>query len=83
MTLNPFERKFSMTPKEEDAAKMAGKTPEQIAEEKKRFDAATARAKEPGVHEISPQELEEASKPGAIDELLRKLKQKAIDAFDK
>lgn len=72
-----------MTPKEEGVAKMAGKTPEQIAEEKKKFDAATARAKEPGVHEISPQELEEASKPGAINKLIEELKQKAIKAFDK
>lgn len=62
MAINPFERKFSMTAAEKETAEKSGKTPEEIAAEKKRFEQATARANEPKIYEISEEEMEEVSK---------------------
>lgn len=60
---NPFERKFSMTPAEEEGLKKEGRSPQQIAEAKKRFEEATKKNQMAGVpdtEELSTSEVKKA-----------------------
>lgn len=60
---NPFERSFSMPSSEEERLKQEGKTPQEIAEAKRRLEQATSRSQgrgAPETAELGAAEIREA-----------------------
>ncbi|MEK7646818.1 MAG: hypothetical protein AAB378_00385 [Patescibacteria group bacterium] len=64
---NPFERRFSMTSGEEEGLKKEGKTPQQIAEAKKKLEEATSRSQRGGAPET--EELGTSDVRQALEEI--------------